>query len=66
MSKVLDDLVQIDGYGAEGASGSPVFDGNGQVVGVLYGGQEGTGGRIVYAVPARKVLELLRSVDAGM
>ncbi len=63
VSKVLEDLVQIDGYGAHGASGSPVFDGAGEVVGVLYGGQEGTGGRIVYAVPIRAVMQLLQSID---
>ena len=64
VSKVLDDLVQIDGYGAHGASGSPVFDGNGEVVAVLYGGQEGTGGRIVYAAPVAAALRLLAATDA--
>jgi S1-C subfamily serine protease len=52
VSKVLTDLVQVDGYGAEGSSGSPIFDQDGDVVAVLYGGQPGTGGRIVFAVPA--------------
>ncbi len=51
VSKVLSDLVQVDGYGAEGSSGSPMFDRSGNVVGVLYGGQPGTGGRIVFGVP---------------
>lgn len=51
ITKVLPNLLQIDGYGAQGASGSPVFDRTGRVVGVLYGGQVGTGGRVIYAVP---------------
>jgi S1-C subfamily serine protease len=63
VSKVLRDLVQIDGYGAEGASGSPVFDRNGDVISVLYGGQVGTGGRIVFSVPAAYVVRLLETIE---
>jgi S1-C subfamily serine protease len=59
ISRLTPDLVQIDGYGATGASGSPILDQRGFVVGVLYGGQSGTGGRIVYAEPARYIRELL-------
>ena len=62
VSKVLDDVIQVDGYGAQGASGSPIFDRNGEVVGILYGGLEGTGGRIVYAAPAGAALELMESI----
>ncbi len=59
VSKALDDLIQVDGYGAEGASGSPVFDRAGEVVGVVYGGEPGSAGRIVYAVPSSAVQQLL-------
>lgn len=59
VSKVLQDLIQIDGYGAPGSSGSPIFDRQGLVVGILYGGPRESHGRIVYAVPATAVLELL-------
>jgi len=59
VSKVLPDLLQVDGYGAQGASGSPMFDRHGQVVGILYGGQPGTDGRIVFGVPVRFARELL-------
>jgi len=58
VSKVLSDLVQVDGYGAEGSSGSPIFDGTGNVVAVLYGGQPGTGGRIVFGVPVAYAKQL--------
>lgn len=59
VSKVLPDLIQVDGYGAEGASGSPMFDREGNVVAVLYGGQAGTDGRIIFGVPVQVVRELL-------
>jgi len=58
VSKVLSDLVQVDGYGAEGSSGSPIFDRAGNVVAVLYGGQPGTGGRIVFGVPVSYARQL--------
>ncbi len=58
VSKVLSDLVQVDGYGAEGSSGSPIFDRAGNVVAVLYGGQPGTGGRIVFGVPVSYAWQL--------
>ena len=58
ISRLAHDLVQIDGYGATGASGSPILDPHGHVVGVLYGGQRDTGGRIVYAEPAKFIAGL--------
>jgi S1-C subfamily serine protease len=51
LSKVLDDVIQMDAYAGEGSSGSPVFDGDGNVIGVVYGGARESAGRIVYAVP---------------
>lgn len=62
VSKVLPDQIQIDGYGAEGASGSPIFDKNGNVIAVLFGGEPGTSGRVVYGVPAPYVAKLLQSL----
>ena len=61
VSKTLWDLVQIDGYGAQGASGSPIFDRNGQVVSILYGGEPGSDGRIVLSVPSSAAIDLLTS-----
>jgi S1-C subfamily serine protease len=65
VSKVLPDLIQIDGYGAPGSSGSPIFDREGLVVGVLYGGPRESHGKIVYAVPSSGILQLLKRVHAA-
>lgn len=59
VTRVLPDLVQLDGYGAVGASGSPVFGAGGGLAGMVYGGQPESGGRIVYAVPAAAIEGLL-------
>ena len=59
LSKNLPELLQINGYGTHGASGSPILDANGQVIGILNAGEVGSGGRIVYAVPATVATELL-------
>ncbi|HEU4570408.1 MAG TPA: trypsin-like peptidase domain-containing protein [Gemmatimonadales bacterium] len=58
ISRLTPDVVQIDGYGATGASGSPYLDAHGHVVAVLYGGAPESNGRIVYAVPATRIGEL--------
>lgn len=54
------DALEIDAYGASGSSGSPVFNAAGEVAGVIYGGDPGAGGRIVFAVPATVVEAMLR------
>ncbi len=55
VSKSLPDTLQFDAYAAQGSSGSPVFDSSGFVIGVLFGGQAESNGRIVYAVPGDKL-----------
>jgi S1-C subfamily serine protease len=55
----LADVVQVDAFAGQGSSGSPVFDAEGHVVGVVYGGATESAGRIVYAVPASRVLAAL-------
>ncbi|MFI5236089.1 MAG: trypsin-like peptidase domain-containing protein [Gemmatimonadales bacterium] len=65
VSRILPDLVQLDGYGATGASGSPIFDRDGEVVSILFGGVKESNGRIVYSLPVRYARELLQGVVAG-
>jgi S1-C subfamily serine protease len=60
-AKVLPSVIQLDSYGAEGASGSPVFNRDGKVIGLVYGGQRGSNGRIVFLTPIKFGLELLGS-----
>ena len=61
VSKSISSLLQIDAFASHGSSGSPVFDAHGHVIGVVWGGQPGGAGRIVYAVPAGRVFEFLRA-----
>ncbi len=63
VSKALTTVVQVDGYGAPGSSGSPIFDRDANVIGVLYGGQGESQGKIIFAVPAYVVADYLRSLN---
>ena len=63
VSKALANLVQVDGYGAPGSSGSPIFDRTGRVAAVLYGGNRESQGKIIYAVPASQIVAYLKLLD---
>lgn len=43
--------MRVQGYGAVGSSGSPVLDGSGALVGVVFGGEERPGGHTLLVVP---------------
>ena len=53
------EVLEVNGYGVEGSSGSPVFDGEGRVVGILFGGRVEEGERTLFAVPASRALAFL-------
>ena len=61
LSKLLPTLLQVDAYASHGSSGSPIFDARGWVIGVVYGGDPQSEGRLTYAVPSSGLVELLRS-----
>ncbi len=56
------DLLEVNGYGVEGSSGSPVFDGEGRVIGVLFGGRVENGDRTLFAIPAGRALAFLQGI----
>ena len=62
VSKALTAVLQVDGYGAPGSSGSPIFDRDGKVIAVLYGGQGESQGKIIFAVPAYVVADYLKTL----
>jgi S1-C subfamily serine protease len=63
VSKALTAVIQVDAYGAPGSSGSPIFDREGKVIAMLYGGERESQGKIIFAVPAYVVAEYLKSLN---
>lgn len=59
------DRVELQGYGAVGASGSPVLDPSGAVVALLYGSETRDGVQILHAVPATAIGSLLAQTATG-
>jgi S1-C subfamily serine protease len=62
ISKSLSNVIQVDGYGAQGSSGSPLLDKNGEVVGIVFGGEQGSYGRVVLAVPSTYAIRLIQDL----
>jgi len=56
---VMDSLLEVDAFSGTGASGSPIFDFRGRVVGVLFGGRGGSSSREVVGLPIRRAAALL-------
>lgn len=65
-SKVLGDTLQLDVYAAQGSSGSPVFNSQGIVIGVLFGSPTESNGRIIYAVPSSKLVAQMPAEGAAI
>lgn len=61
ISRILgDSLLQLDAFSGTGASGSPILDRAGRVIGIEFGGQRESGGRIVFGLPIRRAQALLQ------
>ena len=56
--------LELEGYGAAGASGSPILDRNGEVIAVLFGGDRDpkTGATLVLGVPIGAAVDLLNQI----
>jgi S1-C subfamily serine protease len=63
VSKALAAVIQVDAYGAPGSSGSPIFDREGKVIAILYGGEPESQGKIIFAVPGYVVADYLKSLN---
>jgi len=59
VTSASDSVLEIDAFSGTGASGSPIFDRNGLVVGVLLGGRGGASSTEIIGVPARRAQALL-------
>jgi pSer/pThr/pTyr-binding forkhead associated (FHA) protein len=54
-----DSVLEMDAFSGTGASGSPIFDRNGLVVGVLFGGRGGESSTEIVGLPIRRAQALL-------
>ena len=62
IGKILpDSLLQLDAYSTTGASGSPIFDRHGKVIGIEFGGLRESNGRVVLGLPIKRAIQLLSS-----
>jgi pSer/pThr/pTyr-binding forkhead associated (FHA) protein/V8-like Glu-specific endopeptidase len=62
IGKILpDSLLQLDAYSTTGASGSPILDRQGHVIGIEFGGLRESAGRIVLGLPIKRAAPLLSS-----
>ena len=62
IGKILpDSLLQLDAYSTTGASGSPILDRQGHVIGIEFGGLRESAGRIVLGLPIQRATPLLSS-----
>jgi len=59
VTSVSDSLLELDAFSGTGASGSPIFDRNGKVIGVLYGGRGGASSTVIVGLPIRRAMGLL-------
>ena len=59
VTSASDSVLEIDAFSGTGASGSPIFDRNGLVIGVLFGGRGGASSTEIVGLPSRRAQALL-------
>ena len=57
---VPDSLIELDAFSGVGASGSPIFDRDGKVIGIEFGGLAGSDGRSILGLPIARAMRLLQ------
>jgi pSer/pThr/pTyr-binding forkhead associated (FHA) protein len=62
LSALRPDRIEVYGYGDVGASGSPIFDRSGEVVGILFGGRDEGAERLLFAVNAVQAVRFLSRI----
>jgi S1-C subfamily serine protease len=55
-----DSQIEVDAFSGVGASGSPIFDRTGKVIGIEFGGLVGSGGRAIVGLPIARAMSLIR------
>lgn len=65
VERAVEGRLRVQGYGERGASGSPIFDAGGEVVGVLLGGQVESGVRVLTGESPGAAEALLEAADGG-
>jgi pSer/pThr/pTyr-binding forkhead associated (FHA) protein len=63
LTRVSNDVIEAEGFGASGASGSPILDGSGRLVGVLFGGRTEDGVQILVGASAAVVADYLATLQ---
>ena len=59
VTSASDSSLELDAFSGTGASGSPIFDKHGLVIGVLYGGRGGSSSTAIVGLPIRRAMALL-------
>jgi hypothetical protein len=62
IATITDSHIEVQGYGAAGASGSPILDATGHIIAILYGGRSSAEGQLVLGVPVAAAMKLLEAV----
>jgi pSer/pThr/pTyr-binding forkhead associated (FHA) protein len=61
LAAISSDVIEVQGYGAAGASGSPIVDATGKIIAILFGGRGSAEGPLVLGIPASAAARFLEA-----